>query len=232
MKELRKLKIALVLLLVAVVAFAQDNETRNIRNFSEIHVSEGITVIAEKGTKNYLEVSSSRIDLDRVITEVRGGKLSIHIESRWYHRTSGHNVKIRLIYTDDLDKIKVTTAAELIVKSEIKTRRLDVNTSTSGMVELNVNVDFLELGASTSGRIEIKGTAEEIEAGASTGASIYAYDVVSKDVYAKASTGADVRVNAEDYLRGSANTGGSVYYKGRPKTDMSTNTGGSVKSTN
>ena len=232
MKKLRKIKITMVMLLLAVFVYAQDNETRDLRSFTEISVAEGIEVIAEKGTKNSVEIISRRIDLDRVLTEVRGGELSIHIDNKWYKSTPRHDVKIKLTYTDELERIKVNTGAELVVKGEIKGKRLDINTSTSGIVELKVAVEFLDMSATTSGRIEVEGVAEEVEAGASTGGTIYAYDVTSKDVSAKASTGADIRVNAEDYLKGKASTGGSVYYKGRPRTSMSSSTGGSVRSAN
>lgn len=232
MKKLRKIKITMVMLLMAVFVYAQDNETRDLRSFTEISVAEGIEVIAEKGTENSVEINTRRIDLDRVLTEVRGGRLSIRIDNKWYKSTPRHDVKIKLTYTDELERIKVNTGAELLVKGEIKGRRLNIDTSTSGMVELKVAVEFLDMRASTSGRIEVEGTSEEVDAGASTGGTIYAYDVTSKDVSAKASTGADIRVNAEDYLRGKASTGGSVYYRGRPKTSMSSSTGGSVRSAN
>lgn len=232
MKKLRKIKITMVMLLLAVFAYAQDNETRDLSNFTEISVAEGVEVIAEKGTENSVEIVTRRIDLDRVITEVRGGKLSIQINNKWYRSTPKNDVKIKLTYTDELERIKVNTGAELLIKGEIKGKRLDINTSTSGMVELKVAVEFLDMSASTSGRIEVEGTSEELEAGASTGGTIYAYDVTSKEVSAKASTGGDIRVNAEDYLRGRASTGGSVYYKGRPKTSMNSSTGGSVRSAN
>jgi len=232
MKKLRKTKITMLMLLLAVFVYAQDNETRDLRSFTEISIAEGIEVIAEKGTENTVEIISKRIDHDRVLTEVRGGQLTIHIDNKWYKSTPRHDVKIKLTYTDELERIKVNTGAELLVKGEVKGKRLDIHTSTSGMVELKVAVEYLDLSASTSGRIEIEGISEEVDAGASTGGTIYAYDVNSKDVSAKASTGGDIRVNAEDYLRGKASTGGSVYYRGSPRTSMSSSTGGSVRSAN
>lgn len=232
MKKLRKIRITMGMLLLAVFVYAQDNESRDISNFTEISVAEGIEVIAEKGNENTVEIVTRRIDLDRVITEVRGGKLNIHIDNKWYRRTPRNDVKIKLTYTDELERIKVNTGAELFVKGEVKGKRLNIDTSTSGMVELKVAVEFLNMSASTSGRIEVEGMSDEVEAGASTGGIIYAYDVTSKEVSAKASTGGDIRVNAEDYLRGRASTGGSVYYKGSPKTSMNSSTGGSVRSAN
>ena len=111
----------------------------------------------------------------------------------------------------------------------IKTERLDITASTSGIVEAEINVEMLDLSATTSGQIDLSGNAKEIEASASTGGEIDAFDVDTDDVYAKASTGAAVRVTANERLKGSANTGGDVRYRGNARTDIRTSTGGSVR---
>lgn len=106
---------------------------------------------------------------------------------------------------------------------------MPIYSSTSGFVRLKAEAKYIDLGATTSGRIDIEGTAEEVDANASTGGTIYAYDLESNDAYARANTGADVRINAEERLRASAGTGGSIRYMGKPRTDIRTNTGGSVR---
>ncbi len=210
------------------MAYAQDSETRDLRNFDELRVSEGIKLTAQKGSENKIEIEVDYIDLDEVVTEVRGGKLVVRLVRGRYRRKY---IKATLTYTDDLREITANTAAEIIIKDKVTTRSLDINTSTSGLVEIEVEVDNLELSASTSGRIDIKGKTEDIRAGASTGGTIYAYEVEALEGSAKANTGADIRISVEDYLQASAGTGGSVRYKGSPKTDVRTNTGGSVRRT-
>lgn len=229
MKNSKTTSLIFALLLVSTIAFAQDRETRELEAFNEIRVSEGIELVAQKGTENKIELDVDYVDLRDVITEVRGGQLRVHMDHGRYRRK---RVKAVLTYTDELREITVNTGAEAIFKNPIKTRSLDINTSTSGYVEAEIEVDRLEMSATTSGRIELKGSAEDIRAGASTGGTIYAYDVEAMEVSARANTGADVRVSAEDYLQASAGTGGSVKYHGRPKTDVRTNTGGSVRRTN
>lgn len=230
MKLIKKTQITLILLLISSLAFAQEKETRELRSFSEIKVSEGIELIAKKGTENSIEIEVSRIDLDRVITEVRGDKLSVHIRRRGYSsRSRSRRVKAYLTYTDDIEGIAVNTAAEAVFEDMIKSKRLIITSSTSGLVEAKINVEFLEISATTSGRIDLTGEADDVEAKASTGGTVYAYDVEAKEVYAKANTGGDVRVNAQDRLKASANTGGTVSYRGRPKTDVRSNTGGSIR---
>ncbi len=232
MKTLKKTTLIIILLLVSTLVFGQDTETRDLRSFTDIKVSEGIELVAEKGTENSITIETRRLNPERVLTEVRGDQLNIHIDNSWYRRTPRHNVRVTLTYTEELERIHVNTAADALFKSIIKSKRLDVSSSTSGTIELQAEVEILDLSASTSGRIEIEGTAEDLEAGATTGATIYAYNMEAKDVSVRANTGADIRVSAEDYLTGRAGTGGSISYRGRPRTSIRTNTGGSIRRAN
>jgi len=231
MKNIFKTQITIILLFVGSIAFAQNSETRDLDKFSELKVSEGIEVVAKKGNENSVEIAVSRTDIDRIVTEVRGDRLSIYVKrNSWSSRNQSGKIRVTLIYTEEINEIIANTSAEVIFEDMIKTRSLSITTSTSGAVEANVQVERLDLSATTSGRIEMTGNAEEVEATASTGGTIYAYDVEAMEVYAKANTGADVRVNAQDRLKATANTGGTVSYRGKPKTDVRSSTGGSVRS--
>jgi len=230
MKNNFKTQITLILFLISTLAFAQETETRSLGKFTELRVTEGIELIAKKGSTNSIELEVSRIDLDRIITEVRGDRLTVQLKRNTYSsRNRSRRIRAYLTYTEEMEEVVATTAAEITFEDLIKTNRLKVTTSTSGQVEGKIQVKYLDTSATTSGRVELTGKAEEVEATASTGGTIYAYDVEASEVYAKANTGADVRVNAQDRLRASANTGGSVSYRGRPKTDIRSNTGGSIR---
>lgn len=230
MKNIFKTQITIILLFISSIAFAQDSETRDLDKFSELKVSEGIEVIAKKGNENSVEIEVSRIDIGRIMTEVRGDRLSIYVKrNSWSNRNRSGKIRVNLTYTEEMEEIVVNTSAEVVFEDMIKSKRLTIKASTSAVVEVKVQVTTLDMSSTTSGRIDIRGDADEVEATASTGATIYAYDVEAIEVYAKANTGAEVRVNAQDRLRASANTGGVVSYRGKPKTDVRSNTGGSVR---
>ncbi|MFY0594007.1 head GIN domain-containing protein [Roseivirga sp.] len=230
MKNNFKTQITIILLLIASVAFAQEKETRDLDRFTEIRVSEGIEVIAKKGNSNSVELEVDRIDLDRILTEVRGDRLTIKLRRNSYSRRNNRRtVKAYITYTEEMEEIVATTGSEVIFEDMIKVKELRISTSTSGKVDVKAEVTYLDMSATTSGRVEVRGKAVEIEAKASTSGTIYAYDVEAEEAYAKANTGADVRVNATDRLRASANTGGTVSYRGRPQIDMKSNTGGKVR---
>lgn len=226
MKNSNQLLITLVIMLISVTSFAQDVETRKLDRFSEIQVSEGIELIAQKGNENSVEITASRIDLEDVYTDQRGGALKLHRRDGRYRNT---RIKMVLTYTDEIDRIKVNTGASAVFEDKISADRMRVATSTSGSVELEVEAKILDMTASTSGSIRIEGTAEEIEVSAATGGQVRAYNLNAEDVYARANTGADIRVNASERFKGSANTGGNIRYKGSPRADVRTNTGGSIR---
>ena len=217
----------IALMFISGMACAQDQETRDLRSFDGLRVSESIRLEAKKGSENKIEIEVDYIDLDDVVTEVSGGTLHVHLKRGRYRRKY---IRATLTYTEDLRDIAVNTAAEVVIKDKVTGKSLDIKTSTSGEIELEVDVDRLDLSASTSGRIDISGQTEEIKASASTGAMIYAFDVEAMEGAAKANTGADVRIRVEDFLKASAGTGGSIRYKGKPRTDTRSNTGGSVRS--
>jgi len=230
MKNTIKTQITIVLLFIASIAFAQETDTRSLDRFTELKVSEGIQVIAKKGNKNSVDIEVSRIDIDRVRTEVRGDRLNIFVSrNSWSRRSRNGRIRVTLTYTEEIEEILANTSAEISFEDMIETKRLSIRTSTSGVVDAKIKVTSLDLSATTSGRVDVTGDADEVEATASTGGTIYAYDVEAIEVYAKANTGADVRVNAQERLRASANTGGTVSYRGRPKADTRSNTGGSIR---
>jgi len=215
-----------LLLFCLITAKAQSSESRNLPNFDEITVSMGIELVAQKGSENSIELEVSRIDLDDVITEVRGDRLYIKLTNG---RHRGNRVKATLTYAEDLEEINVSTSAKVNFRSILEVDDIQVKTSTSGLVELEVKASSVDLGATTSGTIRIEGISDEVDASASTGGYINALDLEANDGYARANTGADVKLNVSDKLRASAGTGGTVRYAGKPRTDISTNTGGSVK---
>lgn len=221
-----KYLLSTILFLASFSLWAQQNETRDLNDFSEISISQGIELVAKKGSRNSIDLEVSRIDLDDVITEVRGDKLYIKL-SKGRHRSN--RVRATLIYQGQLEEIVVSTAARATFRDKVKSRDLRLSSSTSATLELQVEADNIDMDATTSGRILIEGTSEEIEASATTGAVIDAKDLEGAEAYAKANTGAVLKLNVSDRLRASAGTGGSIRYSGKPRTDIRTNTGGSVK---
>jgi hypothetical protein len=222
-------RITLVFSLLALFnlsLFAQHTETRSLNSFTEIEVAQGIELVAKKGTENKVTIEARGIDTEDVYTDFRGSTLKLRLRQQLFKSPT---VRVELTYTEELEGVKVSSSAQALFRDVIKTRRLELGVSTSGILEAEIEVELLDLSATTSGEIELSGKAKEIEVSATTGGDIDAMNVETDDVYAKANTGAIIRVTANERLKGSANTGGDVRYRGNPKTDIRTSTGGSIR---
>ena len=76
------MKHLVVLILALALTFqvsAQTSQTRNVGPFSGIKVSEGIDVYLKQGDKEQVVVEVTGDKVDKVITEVSGSYLKIHM---------------------------------------------------------------------------------------------------------------------------------------------------------
>lgn len=100
--------------------------------------------------------------------------------------------------------------------------KVDVNLSTSGGADVRYNLKTNTARISVSGGadLDLRGSAEEIRYQVSGGADIDAEEFVGNTVYISASGGADIKVNAKEYLKINKSGGASIGYKGNPRVDM------------
>ena len=243
--------ITLLGILVAGVALAQSEETRNLSSFSRISAQEGIDVFIKAGNKEEARVIARSHDLDEVKTEVSGDRLKIHIDngSRW-----GNNGRVDVdVYVTykSIEALSASSSASIDSEGTIKANgdfdvsvsssgdinakivgidELEIEASSSGDVRLDVEAKEVEANVSSSGDIEIEGTAEYQDIEASSSGDYNGYDLMSREVEASASSGASIKVNASEKIRGRASSGASVRYKGDPKyVNADSSSGGSVR---
>ena len=242
----KSILITLIGILAAGYALAQSEETRSLSSFSEVYAQEGIEVFLKEGSSEEARVVSENIDIDEVLTEVRGDRLKIHLEGNNYRNV---NVQVYVSYkqlsalgassaasieaedpieaSGDFD-VDVSSAGE--IKAAISADEMTLDASSSGEMNLEVNADEIEADVSSSGEIEVSGTVRYQEVEASSAGEYDASDVAGEEVDASASSGGSIKVNVSNKIDASASSGGSVRYSGSPKyVDVSSSSGGSVK---
>lgn len=214
------------LFLLSLVSVAQDREERSLDSFDRLRVSQGIKVELKKGNSEKAEVEVRGLDLEDVVTEVRGGSLNIHLERDRYRNI---DVYITLTYRS-LSSITVSSAGNVRSTEVLESDRLYIGASSAGSVDLEVKSVDLELEASSAGTMDIYGTATELEVTASSAGSIDAYDLNSEEVVARASSAGSIKAQASKMIDGRASSGGSIRYRGNPdKEHTSSSSGGSVR---
>lgn len=233
------------IILVAIGAFAQQKETRNLSSFNEVSAHEGVDVYLKKGSKEEVRIEASNIDMEDVLTEVSSGRLKIHLDGN-KHR----NVDVTVWVTyKSLRAVSASSAADIeseeqIVASgdfrvdvssagdvelSVKAKDLDVRASSAGDCELEVDIETLDASSSSAGGIEISGSVTTIDVEVSSSGDFEGYDLPSKNAEVSASSGGSAKVNVSEQLDARASSGGSIRYRGNPRMDISTSSGGSIR---
>ena len=201
----------------------EDRSTKE--SFTEIKVSNGLELHLYQGSKNKIIVDADENLQDIIITEVNNGVLEIYSEkSIWRAKSKKIFVTIK-----NLESVTATSGADVYAKETIKVDDIRVS-STSG-ADINISVDAITVEtSSTSGSdIEISGVSNKHISSATSGASIDAYDLHSKIVIVKVTSGADINVYASESLDAKATSGGDIDFKGNPKNvNKKSSSGGDI----
>lgn len=223
-------KILTTLLLAGLVgtAVAQESEVRDVGSFQGIRAAEGIDVFLNKGDRESVRVEvSGDTELSHVITEVSGTYLKIHLREGHYRRNI--SAKVYVTYRE-INKISASTAANVYSEGGINTRNMDIECATAATVDLTLVVDEVKADVSSAGDLELKGKANRAEFSVSTAGEIDAYDLEAVIVSADGSTAGTAKIHVLKELYAEATTGANIRFRGNPsKSRTDSRSGGSVK---
>ncbi len=224
-------KIVFVFLALTFVGslFAQESEVRKVGSFRGIKSAQAIDVYLKKGDKEEVRVETTSVRLSEVITEVSGNVLRIHLEKSSYRKVS---VKVYVTYVT-LEKISASSASSIFSDGTIKANSMEINASSAGSIEISIDADRVEVDASSAANIDLEGKANELTLEVSSAGDIDAYNLVTQNVTAKASSAGSAKVSVSKELDAHASSAGSIRYRGNPtRTNTGSSSGGSVKKSN
>lgn len=210
---MKRLTILIALLFYAAFLYGQDRETRNLNAFDGIDVGEGIELILEQGNEERAVIETEGIDTDRVITEVRGSRLSIHLKRGSYRSKS---ITVYLTYKK-LREIDVNSAARVTTKSTIKANDFSISVDSAGKAVLDLEVGNLDLSVDSAGRLELSGTCDFQELQVDSAGKYLGFALKSKNARARVDSAGKAEIYVSEDLRANADSGGSITYKGDPK---------------
>ncbi|MFY0598756.1 MAG: DUF2807 domain-containing protein [Cyclobacteriaceae bacterium] len=242
-------RIIIITLFLSATFFsnAQETETRTLRSFESVSVSQGIEAFLAEGTSESARVEvDGNIDIEEVLTEVNGGHLKIHLEGNNYR-----NVDVRVYVTYvNLESLKASSAGSIEVEDrvtcdcdfdidvssagdveiDLESNSLDLEASSAGDIDVRVRTGSIDASASSAGDIDIEGIAKSVDAKASSSGDISAYDLVCDNAELRASSGGSITITVKEELKARSSSGGSISYKGNPEyTDKESSSGGSVR---
>jgi len=217
----------------AVDLFNRVNGNRNVvtedrstkEDFTKIKVSTGLDLYISQGAKNQITVEADENLQDIIITEVNDGILKIYSEKNIW------KAKARKVYVTikNLEAITATSGSEVYTNEILKVDNLNISATSGADIHISVDANTVETTATSGSDIEVSGVSNNHISKATSGASIDAYQLRSKNVTVRVTSGADINVYASESIDAKATSGGDIDFKGSPKkVNKKTSSGGSV----
>lgn len=213
---LRTILLYILLLAASLMYFSplQAQDVRGLSPFEAVSVTGGIEVIMEQGDEEKARVETWGIDEEKVDLFVKNGGLRIQLLN--LSKIGDRQVKVYLTYKK-LEGVKASAGARVYGRDLIQADRFVVKASSGGFVNVEVETTTLDARVGEGGVIEISGSTDTQEVNAATGGRYEGYDMDANRSHARASTGGEITLVANEALDASANTGGSITYRGEPE---------------
>ena len=226
-----------------------ESEIRNVGSFSGIQTSAGINVVFTQSRSQLVKVETDPGMQKYIKTEVLGGILRISIDNNGVRNLRFRKILVT-VNAPTLENLKVTSGASFTTTNRVASSSMDVDVSSGASVKADFNIkNELKISTSSgaSAKIDLEagtltfdsssgssttlvGRAGQADYEASSASSCNAQNVVARNVTAKASSGATLKVNAMESLETHVSSGASVRYKGNPeKMNAKNSSGGSTR---
>lgn len=226
---MRRISITFILTLFVTLAWAQTKETRDVGDFDFISMNISGKVYVTQGNKNEVIVEANDRDLDKIRTEVRGGRLSISTRDNgsWFRWGDGIDGRVNVYITlKELRGVSVSGSGDVISQNTIKTDDFEASISGSGDIEIELDSRAVISKITGSGNIELKGSARRARLGISGSGKYFAEELKVDDYEVSISGSGRASINTNGELDVRISGSGSVYYSGNP-TGVNTNVSGS-----
>lgn len=235
MKKLSMPIITVLVLLCGHFALAQ-TQTKELvlQNFEAVSVGGAFNVVLKASDEEKVTLKASEKLLERVEAEVKEGVLKIRMKnSNWNWSWNENEVVEVTVSFKKLNKISASASADIRSVSKISAEKLVLSVSSGADMDLEVEAGSLSCDVSSGADARLVGSANTFDAEASSGASINAYDVKVEKCVARASSGADIKLQVVQELEANASSGGDVKYKGNPPLlRIKSSSGGDVTAKN
>lgn len=231
-----KLLFTLVLSILAGIGIAADGnsdktENRNVSNFKAVKVSTGIDLYISMGTTEEVKIIADDEIIDDLITEVKDGTLKIYMKqsNKWFNWNTGNQTRKAYVTVKELQEIHASSGSDVKSENTLKGEDLKVSSRSGSDVEIDVYYKNVWLDTSSGSDAKISGKTKNFNAEASSGSDIDAEDLESVICRVSVSSGSDASVNVTGELYAKASSGADVSYTGNPQVkDIDESSGGDV----
>ncbi len=234
MKTLKKL------ILITVIAFigtgtslagnSYETQTRALNNFNSIKVSSGIDLYVTMGNVEEVKIVADDDIIDDIKTEVKDGTLHIYMKQNNWFKWGGNSTKKAYVSVTELIALHASSGSDVKTENTIKGESLEVKASSGSDVDLDVFYKNLSVDTSSGSDAKLSGKVKTFKAESSSGSDIKASKLEAKICKLRASSGSDISVTVTDELYAAASSGADIVYYGNPQIrDSDESSGGDIR---
>lgn len=201
-------------------------ETRNTGSFDAISVGGSFDVEVKNGNSTSVVVEADDNIIKYIQTRVSGNVLKINTED--LHSYSNVHMKV-YVTTPGLKAISASASAEVIAEDVLtNSEKLVFKASSSASIRAEVDAPEVVTDANSSATITLKGRTKTHQSEASSSGEIKAFNLLSENTTASASSSGSIEVHASVSLNAKASSSGNIEYKGGATVTKSESSSGSV----
>jgi len=214
----------ILLLLISQIVFSQIE--KNIGDFQELRVLDGINVVLEKSTENKIKITGD--NSENVVVINKSGTLTLRMQL--VKKLKGQNTVIKLKHRSTIFLIESKQSASVISKDTLKQPTLYLKAASGGQMTLSLQTEKTTASVNSGGVINIKGTTFSFESSAKSGGVVKANEFLSNQTKASVSSGGLCKAYGRDVFEAKASLGGAIDVYGNPKSlNQTISLGGSIK---
>lgn len=206
-------------------------QNRKVGDFDEISLSIPADLYLTQGSKNEVIIEADEDLLEKIETEVSGGRLDIKFE-RWYNYRGISNIKV-YITVKEIEKLILAGSGEIVSKSPIKSDKIGFIISGSGTInidELIANRVGVVISGSGDIRIGGKTKAQELDATVTGSGDFISSEIEFNEADLTITGSGTIKALVVDRLDANITGSGKIYYKGKPVIDANITGSGKIRS--
>lgn len=186
-------------------------ETRDVSDFTGVHVSSGIDVNISQGDAFEVVVEADENLHEVILTELKGSLLVVKTDRVSIRRAAGKQVHVTM---PELKELKISSAGDCVGKTPFTCDALDLSISSAGDLSLEVEADRINVDISSSGDARLSGSTGFLDVSLSSAGDLDAFDLVARKVEVDVSSAGDARVHATEEISMDVSSAGNIYYRG------------------
>lgn len=210
--------------------FDTKKETRNVGDFKEISLAIPAELQLTQGSKNEVIIEADEDLLEKIITEVREGKLVIKFD-RWFSY-KGFDKIIVYVTVKDIEKLVLSGSGEIVSKTPIKADDLKLVVTGSGSIIID-DLSANEVGGFISGsgdiRVDGKSKAKVLDATVTGSGDFFASNLEFDKADLTITGSGTIKANVINELEATITGSGRIYYKGNPVIDANITGSGKIR---